>query len=324
MLSITDSLSDRCQKLQDVSYVNLAVSIFILIGILVSYLPQHYRIISRGTSEGISPFFILLGTTSGTCAFANIIVLPASRADVTCCRTVSTFECAAGLLGIAQVGVQWFCFSIILILFMVFFPRTPTLPTLDDNKQQHTWRTAVTVALVCLFHGFITIVISVSLALGRPNSLGVWANALGIIATILAGIQYLPQIWLTYNLGHIGSLSIPMMLIQTPGSFVWSASLFARLGAGGWSTWGVFLVTGCLQGCLLAMGISFELKARRERQGSEDGASNGRCIVGYIAGSREHDTDDEGGTAVESTPLLSESGSTRKPTTNSTRNSASS
>ncbi|KAA8571230.1 hypothetical protein MFRU_055g00340 [Monilinia fructicola] len=323
MLSIADNLSDRCQKLQDISYINLAVSLFILVGILVSYLPQHYRIISRKTSEGISPFFILLGTTSGTCAFTNIIVLPASRADVACCRTVSTLECAAGLLGIAQVGVQWFCFSVILLLFMVFFPRTPTLPILDDHTKQHTWRTAVTVALICLLHGFVTIIISVSLALARPNALGVWANILGITATILAAIQYLPQIWLTYNLGHIGSLSIPMMCIQTPGSFLWSGSLAARLGWGGWSTWGVFLVTGCLQGCLLALGISFVLKASREKRNSEAGASNGRCIVGYIAGAREHDTDDEGGTTVESTPLLSESGSTRKPPRNPARNSTS-
>ena len=54
-----------------------------------------------------------------------------------------------------------------------------------------------------------------------------------------------------------------MMLIQTPGSFVWAGSLAARLGIEGWSTWGVFLVTGCLQGCLLFMGIWFEVKARR-------------------------------------------------------------
>lgn len=155
---------------------------------------------------------------------------------------------------------------------MVFFPRTPTLPILDDHTKQHTWRTAVTVALICLLHGFVTIIISVSLALARPNALGVWANILGITATILAAIQYLPQIWLTYNLGHIGSLSIPMMCIQTPGSFLWSGSLAARLGWGGWSTWGVFLVTGCLQGCLLALGISFVLKASREKRNSEAGA----------------------------------------------------
>ncbi|PQE17285.1 PQ loop repeat protein [Rutstroemia sp. NJR-2017a BVV2] len=322
MDSWSSILSNRCEKLQAPSYLNLAISIFILLGILVSYLPQHYRIISRGTSEGISPFFILLGTTSGTCAFTNILVLPASRADVACCKTVSTFECAAGLLGIAQVGVQWFCFSIILLLFLVFFPRTPVLPTLDNNKQ-HTWRTAITVAFICLLHGLVTVMISAALAYSHPDRLGTWANTLGIMATVLAAIQYIPQIWMTYNLGHVGSLSIPMMLIQTPGSFVWSASLAARLGAEGWSTWGVFLVTGCLQGCLLVMGICFEIKARRERKNG--GSTPVSCTTHLTStiqkryannmqtNGREHDTDDEGGTTVENTPLLSGSQPPKKP-----------
>ncbi|KAK2624548.1 hypothetical protein QTJ16_006498 [Diplocarpon rosae] len=290
--------TSRCEKLQAPSYLNLTLSIFILLGILVSYLPQHYRIISRGTSEGISPYFILLGTTSGTCAFANILVLPASRADVACCKTISTFECAAGLLGIAQVGVQWFCFSVILLLFLVFFPRSPVFPRTEAEKQ-YTWRTAVAVALLCLFHGLIVIIISMALVISRPHHLGTWANLLGIVATVLAGIQYLPQIWMTWHLGHVGSLSIPMMLIQTPGSFIWSGSLAARLGVEGWSTWGVFLVTGCLQGCLLVMGIYFEVKARKERKSAAK-AGGGR-------GNTE--TDDEGGTVVEdgsneNTPLL--------------------
>ncbi|KAI9052912.1 hypothetical protein LZ554_003184 [Drepanopeziza brunnea f. sp. 'monogermtubi'] len=291
--------TSRCEKLQAPSYLNLTLSIFILLGILVSYLPQHYRIITRGTSEGISPYFILLGTTSGTCAFANILVLPASRADVGCCKTISTFECAAGLLGIAQVGVQWFCFSVILLLFLIFFPRGATLPN-NDAEKQYTWRTAVTVAFLCLLHGLVVIIISMALVISRPHHLGTWANALGIMATVLAGIQYIPQIWMTWHLGHIGSLSIPMMLIQTPGSFVWSGSLAARLGLEGWSTWGVFLVTGCLQGCLLIMGICFEVKARRERQSA--------AIMG--ASERgSHETDDEGGTVIEdgwseNTPLL--------------------
>ncbi|KAH7355134.1 hypothetical protein BKA65DRAFT_605116 [Rhexocercosporidium sp. MPI-PUGE-AT-0058] len=294
----TGHIASRCEKLQEPDYFNLTLSIFILLGILVSYLPQHYRIISRGTSEGISPYFILLGTTSGTCAFANILVLPASRADVACCKTVSTFECAAGLLGIAQVGVQWFCFSVILLLFLVFFPRGPTLPNNDDEKQ-YTWRTAVTVAFLCLLHGLLVIIVSAALIISRPHHLGKWANTLGITATILAGIQYLPQIWMTWQLGHVGSLSIPMMLIQTPGSFVWSASLAARLGVEGWSTWGVFLVTGCLQGCLLVMGISFEVKARREKSAGTE----------RVIGRGSAETDDEGGTIVEdglseNTPLL--------------------
>lgn len=157
-----------------------------------------------------------------------------------------------------------------LLLFLIFFPRGPTLPSHETEQQQYTWRTAITVAFICLLHGLVVIFISGALILARPHHLGTWANILGISATILAGIQYLPQIWMTWHLGHVGSLSIPMMLIQTPGSFVWSGSLAARLGVEGWSTWGVFLVTGCLQGCLLVMGICFEVKARRARQNLEE------------------------------------------------------
>lgn len=81
-----------------------------MVGILVSYLPQHYKIISRRSSEGISPYFLLLGTTSGTCAIANILTLPTSREDMSCCRVISPFACAAGLLGIVQVAIIWSCF----------------------------------------------------------------------------------------------------------------------------------------------------------------------------------------------------------------------
>ena len=159
-----------------------------------------------------------------------------------------------------------------LVLFLIFFPKVPDLPN-NTNKYQYTWRTAVGVAFICLLHGLATIIVSVALVVARPQHLGSWANTLGISATILAAIQYFPQIWMTYTLGHVGSLSIPMMLIQTPGSFVWAGSLAARLGIDGWSTWGIFLVTGCLQGCLLVMAIYFELKARKEAQGTEDAVS---------------------------------------------------
>jgi hypothetical protein len=83
----------------------------ILVGLLISYLPQHYRIISRGTSEGISPYFVLLGTTSATAGFANILTVAPSRNAIGCCKELETFECAAGLLGVAQLGTQWMCFT---------------------------------------------------------------------------------------------------------------------------------------------------------------------------------------------------------------------
>lgn len=257
----TNFTKTRCKLLEETNYANLALSILILLGILVSYLSQHYRIISRRSSEGISPFFILLGTTSGTCSLANVLTLQASRADISCCKIVSLFECTAGLLGILQIFVQWLCFSIIVLLYLVYFPRVSGMPE-DNYSLKYTWKTAVVITLICLIHALIFFFISISLLLFSPNSLNAWADFLGILAAVLSVIQYLPQIWTTWKLGHVGSLSIPMMLIQTPGSFVWAGSLAERLGIDGWSTWGVFVMTGCLQGSLLVMGIYFELRRR--------------------------------------------------------------
>ncbi|RYP09272.1 hypothetical protein DL765_008497 [Monosporascus sp. GIB2] len=258
----------RCDKLRHVGYTNFFVSILIIVGILLSYMTQHYRIISRGTSEGISPYFILLGVTSANSQFGNILTLPQSRADVACCKEVSPFECTAGLLGIAQIGAQWICFAIILVLFLVFFRREDAEVSddeLENDPDQPTWRTAITVAGLCLIHGLLVLIISASFALGAPEYLGAWANFLGITSAVLAAIQYIPQIWTTYRLKHAGSLSILMMCIQTPGGFLFAGSLAARLGWEGWSSWGVYVLTAAMQGILLAMAIRYEWPSEEER-----------------------------------------------------------
>lgn len=86
------------------------------------------------------------------------------------------------------------------------------------------------------------------------------------------------------------------MCIQTPGSFVWAASLAARLGKEGWSAWGVYLVTGCLQGSLLVMGIYFELLRKRSNAEEPDEDSQPEDSVG--------ESQQANGQTSEQTPLL--------------------
>lgn len=159
-----------------------------------------------------------------------------------------------------------------LFLFLIYFPRaTPTSLDPDaikglDQSKQPTFRTAVIVTWICVVHAVATMIISIVFTTARPDLLQDWANFLGILSTVLAAIQYFPQIWTTYMIKRVGSLSIPMMCIQTPGSFVWAASLAARLGPSGWSAWGVYCVTGVLQGTLLAMGVVYELRHRKQER----------------------------------------------------------
>lgn len=117
---------------------------------------------------------------------------------------------------------------------------------------------------LCILHGLIVIALSGVFAIAMPNQLNLWANSLGVMAAVLAAIQYIPQIWMTYHLKHVGSLSIPMMCIQTPGGLLFAASLYMRLGMEGWSTWAIYLLTAAMQGTVLSMGIYYEIARRNE------------------------------------------------------------
>lgn len=156
-----------------------------------------------------------------------------------------------------------------MVLFLIFFPKPGPEPHPADSPPPPTWQTALGVVLTSVAHFFILLVCSSIFLLWYPSVLQTWATVLGLGAAFLACVQYIPQLWTTWRLQHVMSLSIPMMCIQTPGSFVFAASLAARLGAGGWSAWGVYIVTGCLQGCLLAMGITFELRDRKKRKADQ-------------------------------------------------------
>ncbi|KAF2846875.1 PQ loop repeat protein-like protein [Plenodomus tracheiphilus IPT5] len=276
---MTPPTDQRCRDLAHPDMLNFGVSVFIVVGILVSYLPQHYKIISRRSSRGLSPMFVLLGTVSGTASIANILTLPQSTLDMACCADIGRFPCAAALLGIVQIGVQWSCFFFIMLLFLIFFPRNPPTAAAEPRDTSlPTWKEAVLVLAFSLAFFIVAFVGSVVFVYALPSHVQAWANFLGLLATLLAAIQYIPQILMTWRLQETASLSIPMMCIQTPGSFVFAASLYARLGLAGWSAWGLFIFTGCLQGCLLVMSLTFILRERKASKAAT--ADAGRSLLG--------------------------------------------
>lgn len=193
-------------------------------------------------------------------------------------------------------------------------PSSSQFPAHSANSKPlpHSYRTALLVTLLSVLHAILILILSIYYVYLRPQHSQWWANFLGIFSTILASIQYFPQIWTTWTLKRVGSLSIPMMCIQTPGSFVWAGSLAKRFGIEGWSAWGVYLVTGCLQGSLLVMGSYFEIMSRRREKkellgrviygGGQSTSGIGSEIVGNGGVGREDGHQD----ATEETPLLRE------------------
>jgi hypothetical protein len=164
-----------------------------------------------------------------------------------------------------------------MLLFLIFFPRPTELEIETQiDERMPTWKEAVLVLSGSLAFFLFTFLGSIVMVYAAPSHLRGWANFLGLLGTLLAAIQYFPQIITTYRLQETGSLSIPMMCIQTPGSFVFAASLAVRLGPGGWSAWGLFIFTGLLQGCLLVMSLGFVWRDRKAaKKAQADGVANG-------------------------------------------------
>lgn len=177
-----------------------------------------------------------------------------------------------------------------IVLFIIFHPTPDDVEhsALDDIAEPTpSHYRPNTIAGICAGYFFLILTISLHLFFSYPNRLQIWANALGTGASILAVIQYLPQIWTTYSLKSQGSLSIPMMCMQTPGSFVWATSLAINLGASGWGAWGHLYLTGTLQGCLLCMAIYYTHFKRGIHLGRDRDAAQ------LFVGGEESDTDSE-------------------------------
>jgi uncharacterized protein with PQ loop repeat len=77
-----------------------------------------------------------------------------------------------------------------------------------------------------------------------------FALFLGVTGTLLAILQYAPQIYKTYRAGLVGALSLGTMIIQVPGSVLFVLSIAIRPGVN-WSSWIPYAVTGAMQGALL-------------------------------------------------------------------------
>jgi len=131
-------------------------------------------------------------------------------------------------------------------------PPTPRTPT-----------TFTTTPLVRVIPPTLTLVLLLNLALTLALTLShtpttPFANTLGIVSSVLATIQFIPQIYTTYHLKHVGALSIPMMLIQCPGSFLFAFSLYMQDGVN-LSSYLSYLCSGSLQFVLLVLAIYYSL-----------------------------------------------------------------
>jgi len=211
----------------------------------------------------------------------NIVVM--QQAIIRCCSVYSALDCLETVAGVIQVGTQWLLFSVILVLYIIYFPPHLKYVTLDldghdsrppervkTNLKSDNWRLSIILSWAVFIHlalcTFVTFILILNLPADPSGSarkqLSLWATFLGVSSAVLAALQYAPQIAHTYRLKLVGALSIPMMMIQTPGGFIMAISIMIRPGTN-WTSWIMFLVAAIMQGVLLFLCICWKVRQRK-------------------------------------------------------------
>jgi len=255
------------------------------LGLIISYLPQHLRIFNKKSSEGFSPWFLLLGSTSSAAGMLNMVTM--QWGIIKCCRFLSTGDCIESVAGVFQLFLQWFMFTIILVLYMIYYPPhlkyAEVIITSNRSRPQHVkttirsddWRLSITLSSVVAIH-FLLLLFVTLLLLGTTNPpshvprtplVSIWATFLGVSSAVLAAIQYMPQIVRTYRSKLVGALSIPMMCMQSPGAIAMVLSIALRPDTD-WTSWITFAVSGIMQATLLIM--CFIWRHRQHKLGIDD------------------------------------------------------
>jgi uncharacterized protein with PQ loop repeat len=264
----------ECPNVSDVTTGSLVLNILLMVAVAGSYVPQHVRIIRLRSSEGISPWYLLLGGMSSFCTFFNSLL-----------KSLPLFGCVhrlgakyvIHLLAFFQLGLQLLSFSLIIVLYVVFFPAALkyindpahslpssttdlTAPASDRPsaglrlQRTQEWRNCL--AMLATICSFIVVVSAMGLGV---YAYGTVVKALMVVLSFLAiGLnitQYVPQILQVWRTKRIGAFSIPMMCIQTPGGVVMAAMLSQSESGRHWTAWVPFLVAALMQGILLVLCI---------------------------------------------------------------------
>jgi uncharacterized protein with PQ loop repeat len=231
-------------------YLEICIGISLAIGTVVSYVPQFHNIVKNRSVRGISELSLILLNLASMFLTVNVLIF---SWDVFSCSPF-TGECFSSLLPFLDVTISWL---INLVYYLIFI-------TFKIKNREKRCISGMQYCIVYLL--FIIIIVILSLTEKMQNNkefFKIYQEVLGISSAILNGLVYVPQIFTLLRNKEIGSNSILMYALQTPGNILilfYQAILFhAPI-----STWLTFVVVFCQQLIILIILIFLHFKKKRE------------------------------------------------------------
>mmetsp|Transcript_40091 Transcript_40091/g.98387 ORF Transcript_40091/g.98387 Transcript_40091/m.98387 type:complete len:249 (+) Transcript_40091:66-812(+) len=179
-----------------------------------------------------------------------------------CCAVEGVGDCSSHTLVMWQLVVNVLATAVILLLVLAFFD-TPREMTRAAALRQRRW---------AWLHGFVALAFSTAALLVtslllrryRPTSLPVviWSNTAGVLGAICVCFANLPQIYTTWCLKAVGSVSIVTAFINVPGGIAVLAFQITQTPSD-YGVWVPQLIAVLLATVLLVELIYYAIQERR-------------------------------------------------------------
>jgi uncharacterized protein with PQ loop repeat len=233
---------------------NLTFGILIILGTIISFLPQYYKIIKNRSVTGISHWTQGLNNMSAFCAFFGSFML-----DYYLFKCCKHGHCGNILLPMIQLLFSWVCPLINYVIYIRYFKSNNTK---YSYKVYGFFSFYIVIFLVC---ATLTSVVLVARWSSWEKHAILFGRLLNITSVCITAFVWLPQIIDIYRNKKVGSLSLISLAIQSPGSLI----VFIYQFVANKSSWYIglpYLVTALLQAGTLVMGYIYEKKYKLYHQ----------------------------------------------------------
>ena len=233
-------------------YLEICIGISLAVGTVASYVPQFHNIVKSQSVKSISELSLILLNLASMFLTVNLLIF---SWDVFSCSPF-TGECFSALLPFLDVTISWL---VNLIYYLIFI-------TFKIKNREKRCISGLQYSIVYLLFAIIIIILSLTEKMQNNRAFfRIYQEVLGIASAVLNGLVYLPQIITLLKNKEIGSNSIIMYALQTPGNLliIFYQAIMFRVPI---STWLTFVIVFCQQLIILIILIYLHFKKKREDQ----------------------------------------------------------
>jgi len=242
--------------------LNITVAAVIILGTVVSYVPQYVAIVRKKSSEGLNTLMLTIALAGSFLTATNSGILKWNL--VSCCQNLGVGECVLNNLATEQLVSALLCVLILYIIFLRYFPMHPSVTQTREKRVRErliAWILFIVTDVIGIFIAVLAGVLYYNVNLS-PNILSHYAETLGYLSALGILIQWSPQIWTTWKLQSAGCLSLVMLCIQMPGALL-VVFFQGILNHAHFTTWAPYILGAIQQTILIVMIIIFYLRDKR-------------------------------------------------------------